>query len=785
MALALGMGAAIAIFSVVDGVLWKPLPFRAPGRLVAIWEKNPALNRPRMFVAPVNFQEWQRQSGTLESSAAILAAKLTLTAGPSGRLEAEELKAERVSASLFPLLGVQPAVGRSFRPEEDEPGRNSVVLLSHSLWTRKLGADESVVGKAIVLSNRSYTVAGVLPRGFSVLDPAVDVWLPLGFDFNNARLAGGRSFAVIARLRDGVAVDRVRAEFETIGSRLEQADPALNKGWRPSVYTLIDELVGDVRQPLLVIAAAVGCLLFMACTNVANLLLARGAGRRKEIAVRISLGAGRWRIVAQLLVESLLLSLAGCALGLMLARGGLALVGWLGTGSIPRLAGAALDWRAVLFALAAATGAAALFGIVPALQVSQMNLNAALEEVPRGGSPGRSGRRMRNALIVAEVSLAVVVLIASGLLIRSFTRLRSADPGFRTENLLTFRLPLAGGRNTPNDRRAPYYTEAASRLAVLPGVRTVSMIDVLPLGGLGGGSVFTVEGRAPLPPDQRPVGLVRFIDGSYFQTMGIPLLAGRSFTAADTKESRPVIMVNRTVTRRFWPEGGGVPAVGGRISLVAANGSVGEIVGVVGDVKSERIEQEDWPTIYYPYTQVAPSSMTMVVKTAGDPRGLISAAAAAIRGQEPDQSMPDILTMEEVVGKAMAGSQFNTVVLGVFASIAFLLAAVGIYGVVSYDVSQRTGEIGIRMALGAEKRDVLKLVLGQGARLAALGIGIGLAAAFGLTRLMSTMLYGVRASDAVTYGAISLLLGLVALAASYLPSRRAMAVNPVTALRHE
>jgi putative ABC transport system permease protein len=570
--------------------------------------------------------------------------------------------------------------------------------------------------------------------------------------------------------------------MDTIGSRLEQANPALDRGWRPSLVPLRDELVGNVRPALLVLMAAVGFLLLMACVNVANLLLARGAARQKEIAIRTALGAGRGRIVAQLLSESVLLALAGGALGMALARGVVALVARLGPASIPRLAEATIDARLFLFALGVSVATGILFGIAPAMQSSGADLNAALTEVGRGGTTGRSGRMARNALVVAEVALAVVVLIGAGLLIRSFVRLRTADPGFQPSGLLTLRVPLAGGRNAAPDRRIAFVQQVADRVAALPGVRAVGAVSGLPLTGLGGGSAFAVGGRPAPAPEQRPIALLRSVNSAYFHTMGIPLVAGRVFADTDTSQAPPVIVVNQTLARRFWPQGN---PIGGRLVVDANDGRVAEIVGVVGDVRPERIENQDWPTIYCPYAQAPAATMVMAVRTAQPPLSLASAVEREVRQLDPDQPVADMRSMEEVVDQAIAGARFNTVLLGAFALIAFLLAAVGIYGVISCDVSERTHEIGIRVALGAQPGDVLKLVLGQAARLAAYGIAAGMVAAFALTRLMAAMLYGVKATDAYTFAAIPVLLGAVALAASYLPSRRALALDPMAALRHE
>jgi putative ABC transport system permease protein len=779
-ALALGMGATTAIFSVVYAVLLKPLPFREPERLLVIWEKNPAQNRYKLFVAPVNFLEWRRESREMEGMAAFQDVRITLTGGPNGHSDPEELRAQRVTADLFPLLGVQPVAGRAFRTEEDQPGHTNFVLLSHSLWQRRFGGDPAIPGTAIRLRDQNYTVVGVLPPAFSLMTRDVDLWIPLGLSASDPRSSTNRFLIGIGRLRSRTREDRARAEMETIGSRLEQAYPALNKGWRPSLFGLDSELTGNVRQALWVLLGAVGFLLLMACVNVANLLLARGANRRKEIAVRTALGAGRGRIVAQLLSESLILAVGGGILGMLLAGAGVGLMARLGRASIPRLAEARLDANLFLFALSISLATGILFGIAPAWQTSGANVNEALIEGGRGGTTGRSGRLLRDSLVVVEVALAVLLLIGAGLLVRSFARLRSVDPGFQPSGLLTARIPMAGGRNPTPERRAIFFQQVLDRLAALPGVQSAGGVNGLPLTGLGVGSFFAPEGRPPTP-EQRPMGVLRSVTPGYFRTMGIPLVAGRLFTDADAKPAAPVILVNQTLVRRFWSQGN---PLGGRL-VVDTDSRTAEIVGVVGDVKPERIEGEDWPTIYDPYAQAPVTTMNLIVRTSRPPLSLASAVEREVHRLDPEQAVANLRTMDTVVDEAFAGARFNTVLLGVFAAIAFTLAAVGIYGVISYDVTRRTHELGIRLALGAQPGDVLRLVVGHGARLAAIGIGAGLAAAYGLTRLMSTMLFGVNPTDFFTFAAIPILLGAVALLASYLPSRRAMALDPVTALRHE
>jgi putative ABC transport system permease protein len=778
LALALGVGAAIAIFSVVDAVLLKPLPFRQPDRLLAVYEKNPAQRKFKLFVAPTNFREWRRQSRTIEDMAAILDTRMPLTGGPNGRIEPEEVNVERVSAGLFPLLGVQPIVGRAFLPEEDTPGHTTFAMLSAALWQRLFGADPAIGGKTIRLRGQSYTVVGVLPPGFAVLTPDVDIWVPLGLSTE----AAGRMLVIIGRLRPGATIEQARAEMETIGNALEVSNPALDRGWRPSLFPLKEEIVGNLRRPLLVLLGAVALLLVIACANVANLLLARGAGRRKEIAVRLALGATRARVAGQLIVESSVLAAAGGALGLGVGRAAVALVGRLGSVQYPHLAEAGVDWRVILFALALTMLTGILFGSAPAIQLSDLHLQEDLTEGGRGGTMGRAGRTLRSALIVAEIGLALVVLIGAGLLMRSYLRLRAASPGFDAHNVLTFRLPLAGGRNYTRERAVAFFDRVGEQLAAIPGVRAVGAISALPLAGLGAGSTLAVEGRPIPPPDERPMGLVRYISGDYFGGIRIPLRAGRLFTDSDSMQSPLVCAVNESLVRRFWPEAN---PLGGRVLLLGFDPQRAcEVVGVVGDVASERIQTPDWPTVYIPQRQLQSPTMVMVVRTSGPPLSIAPSVQRAIRQLDPDQAVADLRTLDDVVGRAVAGSRLDTALLAIFALIAFALAAVGIYGVVSYDVGERTHELGIRVALGAGRREIVSLVVGHVARLAALGIALGLAGAFALTQLMTSMLYEVHPRDFFTYASVSLILGAVALAAGYLPSRRALAADPVAALRH-
>jgi putative ABC transport system permease protein len=756
------------------------LPFRDPERLLVVWEKNPSQSRYKLPVAPLNFLAWQKASHSVEQMAAFQDTRVNLTGGPNGHIDPEELKCERVSANLFALLGVQAVVGRTFRDEEDRPGHANFALLSHSLWQRRFGADPAIAGKTIRLRDQPYTVVGVLPADFGVMEAGVDIFLPLALNPGDARSMNAQFLTVIARRTAGL--EQVRGELDDIGAQMERAFPALDQGRRPSVFVLRDELVGGVQRALWVLMGAVGCLLLMACVNVANLLLARGAARRKEFALRAALGAVRGRMVTQLLSESMLLGLGGGLLGLMLATGAVKLLAYAGPSSVPRLAEAGIDLRLFLFALGVSILTGILFGIVPALRDSGAGLSTTLNEGGRGGTAGRSGRLVRNSLVVSEVALAMIVLIAAGLLIRSFVRLRSVNPGFQAAGVLTARVPLGGGRNSALDRRVVFFQQLTARVAVLPGVRAVGAINGLPLTGLGVGSPFAVDGRPAPSPEQRPWAVVRSVTPGYFQAMAIPLSAGRVLSDADTQQAPPVIVVNQMLARRFWP---GASPLGGRIATDLYPGRVAEIVGVVGDVKPDRVEGEEWPAIYNPYAQAPVSSMTLAVRTDLAPMSLAPALLREVHQIDPDQPLAEVRPMAEVVDQSVANARFNTQLLGAFAGVAFVLAAVGIYGVVAYDITERTNEIGIRMALGAQQAHVLKLVLGQGARLAVYGIVAGLLGAAALTRLMGAMLYGVSPIDAGTFATISILLALVALVAGYLPSRRAMKLDPVTALRHE
>jgi putative ABC transport system permease protein len=676
---------------------------------------------------------------------------------------------------------VEAIVGRVFRPEEDQPGRANVALLSYSLWQRRFGADPAICGKPVRLRDQSYVVVGVLPPGFAVKEPGVEIFLPLVLNPGDPRTGGARTLVGVARLRPGISLAAARAEMDGIGRGLELSNPALDRGWGPSLFSLAAELVGEVRQSLLVLLGAVGLLLLIACANVANLLLARGSSRQKEIAIRIALGATRGQIARELMGESVVLGLAGGILGAMLARLAISLLKYFGPAAIPRLEFVTMDWRVLLFVLAISLASGVLFGLAPALAASRADLSATMAEGGRGGTSSRAGRWLRDALVVVEVALALVVLIGAGLLLRSFVRLRSTQLGFGAQGVLTYRMPMAGGRNSTPARATAFLEQVLAHIRGLPGVRSAAAANALPLTGLGTGVIFTIDGR-PAPPGERPIALTRFVTRDYFRAMAIPLEAGRRFADADTADAPRVVAVNRTLARRFWPA---ASPLGQRVVMETVPPRTAEIVGVVGDVKPDRVERGDWPTIYAPFAQMPSATMVLVVRTEGPPEALAATIERGVHDLDPDQPLAERVTMAQIVDRAVSGARFNTVLLTGFALAAFSLAAVGIFGVISYDVGRRTRELAIRSALGARPGDLLRMVLGEGTRLAAMGILLGIAASFLLTRLLASMLYTIDPRDLTTFAAVPLLLALVALAACYIPARRALALEPTAALRHE
>jgi putative ABC transport system permease protein len=780
-ALALGIGANSAIFSVVNAVLLQPLPYRDPDRLVMVWEDNTKGGYPRNTPAAANFLDWREQSRVFEGMAAIANQSFALT----GAGEPERIDGRRVSASLFPLLGVEPLLGRAFLPEEDQPGAGRAVILSHGLWQRRFGSDPNITGKALTLNGESHTVVGVMPAHFQFPAREDELWVPIAFTNEQAANRGTHYLQVVARLKPGVTVEQTQAEMSAIAARLQEQYPSQNTGVGAAVVPLHEQLVGDIRPALLILLGAVGFVLLVACANVANLLLARAAARQKEIAVRVALGASRMRLIRQFLTESVLLAAVGGVAGLLLSLWGVNLLKAFIPENISQVGAISIDAQVLGFTLLVSLLTGLIFGLAPATQASNFNLNETLKEGGRDSSAGSRGNRIRAVLVVAEVAVSLVLLIGAGLLINSFLRLRSVDPGFRADNLLTMRIVLPELKYPDQARRAAFYAEALRRIEALPGVESAAVTNWIPLVRQGDSNSFTVEGQPDPGPGRSPSVATRVVSPRYFDTMGIQLLRGRQFGEQDRADSPPVVIVSEAMARRSWP---GEDPVGKRMKMGGYNSDAPwmEVVALVKDVRQFELTAEPKPQIYLHYEQPAffrPSNL--VVRTEADPLGLAATVRKTVWEIDKDQPVSNISTMEDVLSESISRQRFSMLLLGIFAGVALVLAAVGIYGVMSYSVAQRTHEIGIRMALGAQAADVLKLTVGQGLRLVLVGVAVGLAAAFALTRLMASLLYGVSATDPATLVTISLVLISVALLASYVPARRATKVDPLTALRYE
>jgi putative ABC transport system permease protein len=780
-ALALGIGANSAIFSVVNTVLLRPLPYREPVCLVMLWEDNSKIGYPRDTPAAANYIDWRDQSTVFEGMTATADRSFNLT----GAGEPERFDGKRVSTNFFSLLGVEPQLGRGFVPEEDVPGADHVVVLSHGLWQRRFGSDRGMVGKSITLNGEGYTVVGIMPPGFQFMSQDVGMWVPIAFTQQQAASRGSHYLKVVARLKPGVTVEHAQAEMSTIAARLQQQYPEQNTDLGATVVSLHEEVVGNIRPALLVLLGAVGFVLLVACANVANLLLARAAVRQKEIALRTALGASRLRLVRQFLTESVLLAALGGLVGLLLSVWGVSLLKSFIPENISQVKAIAVDARVLGFTLLVTLLTGLVFGLAPALQASRFNLNETLKEGGRDAAAARGGNRIRGLLVVAEVAVSLVLLVGAGLLINSFMRLRSVDPGFRTDNLLTMSVVLPPQKYPDQARRAAFYTDMISRVEALPGVRSAGVTNWIPLVMQGDSNGYTIEGQ-PAPTGKPHIIVTRIVSPHYFGTMGIQLIEGRVFEEGKDRVDSPcVAVVGEAVARKYWS---GQSPLGKRLSpgTVESEADWCQVVGVVKDVRQMELAAESKPQLYFTYDQAtffAPRYL--VVKTDGDPLALAGAVRKTVWDVDRDQPVSNVRTMEDVLAESLARQRFSTLLLGVFAGVALLLAAVGIYGVMSYSMAQRTREIGIRMALGAQKRDVLKLAVGQGVKLVAIGVGIGLVGALALTRVMTSLLYGVSATDPVTLVTISLVLVAVALLASYIPARRASKVDPLIALRYE
>ena len=774
-ALALGIGANTAIFSVVNSVLLRPLPYPAPEQLVQLWESRPQQNMPRVEIAPHEFLAWADQCRSFQRLAATDVAEYNLT----GRGEPERVTGALVTAGYFPLLGVAPAQGRAFLEEEDRPGASNVVVLGHELWQNRFNSDPSVVGQTVSLDGVACAVVGVLPRGFRLPGGAA-LARPIAFSSEDRAQPGSHFLNVFGRLKDGVTLAQAEAEMAAVAARVEQSLGGTNVGHRVAVVSLHEQVAGGARTSLLVLLGAVALVLLIACANVANLLLARAAARRREVAVRAALGASRWRIVRQLLAESLLLSGLGGAVGLLLAVWGVDLLVGLDPTGVQRAGEVKLDWRVLAFTFGLSLLTGLLFGLAPALQASKTDFVESLKEGGRSGQ-GLARSRLRGALVVAEVALTLVLLVGAGLLLKSFGRLLAVDPGIDPHNVLTMDVALPPAKYAEPQRITAFYERLLQEAAALPGVRAAGAVSVLPLAGDDSSNFVRIEGRAPLPPGQALRAGRRNVSADYFRAIGIPLKRGRAFTPADTAEAQRVLVINEAMARSFFA---GEDPVGKRVRTGDKSPWV-EVVGVVGDVRHRGLDVDTRPEMFFPQLQTPSRQMTLVVRAAGDPEALAAPLRERVRAIDPDQPVGNVKTMEAWLSESVASRRFSAAVLGVFAAVAAGLAALGLYGVVSYSVAQRTHEIGLRVALGARPRDVLRLVIGQGMSLTLIGVAVGVAAALALTRVMSGLLFGVGATDAGVFVTVPLLLAAVAMLACYVPARRATKVDPMVALRYE
>ncbi len=786
-ALALGIGANTAIFSVVNAVLLRPLPFANSEQLMRVGESNMTRGQQLGAVSYPNFADWREQNHVFERLASYHSSDFIFT----GRGESTRLEGAVVNADLFPLLGVTPALGRGFLPEEDNPGDSGrVVLLSQELFQKRFNADPNVVGQSITLDAKSYTIVGVMPQAFQfpIQNDPIELWTTVAIDregkepVTNER--GAHYLRVVGRLKPGVLKEQAQAEMTAISARLEQQYPDKNLHMTSVVDSMLEAMVGDIRPALLILLGAVGCVLLIACANVANLLLARAVTRHKEMAIRSALGASRMRVVRQLLTESVLLSLTGGALGLVLAVWWSDLLVTLGKQNIPRALQVGLDWRVLGFTLAVSLLTGIVFGLVPAIHSSKTGLTESLKEGARGSGGGTRRNGVRGMLVISELAIAVVLLVGAGLLIQSLWRLRQVTTGFNSQNVLTLVVGIPEVKY-PTATQAKFYRDLAGRIQSLPGVRSSSSVMPLPLSGDRYGLSFEIEGR-PVAKGEEPGADLFVIGDDYFKTMEIPLLKGRTFTERDNQKAPGVIIVNQGFAEKFFPN---EDPIGKRIKPGISTDEdepvMREIVGVVGDVRNRDLSGALRPGYFLPQAQVPFSQMTMVVKTTGDPHAFINSIQNEVHSMDKELPVFNVKTMDEYLSATVAAPRFNATLLMIFAAVALVLTIVGLYGVMSYAVAQRTNEIGIRMALGAQTRDVLRLIVSQGLKLVLVGLLLGLIGAFAVTRVIASLLFGVTTRDPLTFAAVAVLLAIVALLACYIPARRATRLDPLHALRYE
>jgi putative ABC transport system permease protein len=776
-ALALGIGANTAIFSVVDTLLLRPLPYADADRLAVVWEHNIARDRRNNVTSPGNFIHWRELNRSFKELSAI---SMTFRTTLTGAGDATELPVQYISGTLFGVLGVKPALGRDFHPQEDAPNVAAVVI-SDRLWRQRFGADPTIINRTIMLNGRANPVVGVMAPGFSILDKSVDVWSTVGFS-TAARTPRGRWIGVVGRVKDGVSMAQAQEDMARVHTELTRLFPDFNTGWTANVVPLRQQLTGAVRPALLVMLGAVGFVLLIACANVGNLVLARATARQRELAVRAALGAGRGRLIRQLLAESVLLSLIGAAAGLALAWWATIALRTTVAERLPivRLDQVGIDGKVLLFTLATALVSAFIFGIAPALTSAGARLTDTLKDGGRSGSAAR-GARIRGAFVIVEMALALVLLVGAGLLMRSFLTLSRVDPGFDSSRTMTVKVSIPTLKYTNAAQQQAFFNQLFERFDALPGVTAAGGTSFLPMNGLGSATGFWVVGKPKPPRGQDWVTDVRVVTHNYFQAMGVPLLRGRAFDSRDLGTGVRRVIVNQTLAQKHFP---GEDPIGKSIVVAWSDEAPDEIVGVVGDVRQD-LDAAARETIYWPPGRFTYPFMTVAIRTAGDPRGVVSAAVAALKDIDPNVAAADVETMEEIVDNSVAQRRLTMLLLTIFAGLALVLAAVGIYGVIGYSVSQRTQEIGIRMALGAPRAAVMRMVVGQAMTLAGIGLAAGAVGAWLLTRLMEKLLFGVTPSDPLTFTVVAGLLALVAAVAASVPGYRATRVDPVIALRAE
>jgi putative ABC transport system permease protein len=790
LALALGIGANSAIFSVVNAILLRPLPYPQPDRLMSVWQNNSVHGWHKDVITPADFVDFRREARSFESMATYFGRGFNLRSG----VTAERVRGADVSLDFFRVLRMVPATGRGFTTQDETGGSGRIAVIGHALWERRFGADPRAVGRSITLNSESVTIVGIAPPGFRYPDQA-EIWtlaknvvpsnpfVPVATDIKGVR--GMHYLYCIARLAEGSGREQAQAELDTIAARLEKQYPASNANTGVEIIPLHESIVGDVRPALIVFLGAVGLVLLIACANVANMSLARAAARRREVAVRTALGATRLRLVRQCLTESLLLSSLGGAAGLLLAMWGTDLLVALGPETLPGGPAISVDTRVLGFTLLLSVLTGVLFGLVPALQASAAEPQESLREGGRGSTAGPRARVLRRALVVSEMAIALVLLAGAGLLVKSFLRLQHIDPGLSVDRVLTLRLSLPDVRYAETPQQIHYYDELLRRAAGLPGVGAAAVTSDLPLGGSDSVLNFSIEGRPDAKRGEEPESGFHQVSPDYFRALGIPLLRGRSFDARDLQKAPGVVVISETMARRYWP---GEDPMGRRLSFGTSD--KGElywmtVVGIAADVLQKGLHTAPRAEAYVSHMQWPSRYSTLIVRSGLDPAGLEAAVRREALAVDPDIPLYEVKTMREVLDGSLASRRFDMALLALFAALAVLLAAVGLYGTMAYMVTQRTHEIGIRMALGARSRDVLRLVVGQGMALTLAGVTLGVLGALALTRVLSTLLVGVAATDPWTFGAVAALLSAVAFVACYLPARRAARVDPLIALRCE